>query len=93
MKKILALFSLFLCTEQIEAQSYIGFVPDNYSGVHGMIYNPATIVASPYRLDLNLVSGSALLGNDYFGVKITDLLKKDFDIDLQSKKFASSNNN
>ncbi|WP_235819730.1 DUF5723 family protein [Flavobacterium davisii] len=93
MKKLLALFSLFLCAEQMQAQSYIGFVPDSYSGVHGMIYNPAAIVGSPYRLDLNLVSGSALLGNDYFGVKITDLLKKDFDIDLQAKKFASLNNN
>ncbi|PTD15140.1 DUF5723 family protein [Flavobacterium columnare] len=93
MKKILALFSLFLCTEQIEAQSYIGFVPDNYSGVHGMIYNPATVVGSPYRLDLNLVSGSALLGNDYFGVKITDLFKSNYDVNLQSKKFASLDNN
>ncbi|QYS85969.1 OmpA family protein [Flavobacterium oreochromis] len=93
MKKILALVSMLLCAEQIEAQSYIGFLPDNYSGVHGMVYNPATIVGSPYRLDLNLVSANALFSNDYFGAKVTDLLKKDFDVDLQAKKFSSLNNN
>lgn len=75
------------------AQSYIGYIQDNYSGIHGVSYNPGTIVASPYRLDINLASFSALGTNDYYGVKFADVFKNGYDFDTQAKKFPSSDNN
>ncbi len=58
----------------LNAQSYIGHSVDNYAGIHGVIYNPASIVSSNLRAEINLVSASGLVGNDYFGIKIGDLI-------------------
>lgn len=93
MKKILIVLTIFMVTVGGKAQSYLGFYQDNYSGIHGAMYNPGTIAASPFRLDLNLVSGSVLGANDYFGVKFTDVFKNDYDFDTQARKFVSTNNN
>ena len=58
-------------------QSYVGHALDNYSGVHGILYNPANVVGTPMRTDINLFSVSAFAGSDYFGLSIGDLLKSD----------------
>ncbi len=68
------------------SQSYVGFLNDNYSGVHAVINNPANIVDSPFKTDINLVGASAFLGNDYASVKFSDLFKKDFKFDKYVKR-------
>lgn len=79
----------------INAQSYFGYTFDNYSGIHGVTLNPANIVNSPFKADINLISGSGFLGSDYFGINIQDILKSDsgFDFDLDTKKFPKDDNN
>ena len=76
-----------------KAQTYLGYTQDNYSGIHGVMFNPGTIAASPFKLDLNLASFNILGANDYFGVKFTDVLKNDYDFDTQARKFPTANNN
>ncbi|MBO6830623.1 DUF5723 family protein [Allomuricauda sp.] len=56
----------------IHSQSYVGFLEDNYSGVHGIITNPANIADSRLKMDINLVGISALYGNDYIGFNLGD---------------------
>ena len=75
------------------AQSYFGYLNDNYAGVHSVINNPANIVDNRYRADINLVSFSGLLTNDYYGAKFGDLLKSDYDFERDGKQYPSDANN
>ena len=68
----LVLFIAFLFFSKSQAQSYIGFLSDNYSGVHGVLSNPANIADSRLKLDVNLVGVSAFFGNDYIGFNISE---------------------
>lgn len=64
------LVGLLLTSSGAFAQSYIGHSVDNYSGVHGVIFNPSTVVDSNFRTDINILSTSAFLGSDYFGIDL-----------------------
>lgn len=78
MKKTLTKLILLWCIcyfTNSHAQNYIGFSADNYSGVHGVIFNPSSIVDSRFRTDINLISGSAFLGSDYFSLDLNSALK------------------
>lgn len=93
MKKI-TLFILFVLSSVfLKAQSYIGFLTDNYSGVHGVISNPANIVDSRFKTDINLAGASVFAGNDYYGVNVMDAFKEDYDFDLDATKSPSNDNN
>lgn len=90
--KILFAIALFsIC--YANAQSYFGYLYDNYSGVHSVIYNPANIADSRFRTDINLFSASGLLTNDYYGAKFGDLTKSDFDFDKDGKQYPTNANN
>ncbi|HEY6143978.1 MAG TPA: DUF5723 family protein [Flavobacterium sp.] len=70
-KKLLSLIVLFLVIKA-NAQSFMGYVPDNYAGVQGVLFNPASIVDSRFKTDVNVFSASASLSNDYYGVSVFD---------------------
>lgn len=94
MKKriFLSLFAFAgFCTAN--AQSYLGYVHDNYAGVQGVLYNPASIVDSRFKTDINLFSISSSVTNDLYGVKIFDVFKDGYDFDLEAKKSFSNANN
>jgi outer membrane protein OmpA-like peptidoglycan-associated protein len=92
MKKITLLLLFTLLSFFVNAQSYIGFLSDNYSGVHGVISNPANIVDSRFKTDINLAGFSAFGGNDYYGINVFDAFKEDYNFDLESKKSPSESN-
>lgn len=77
----------------MKAQSYIGYFTDNYSGVSSVVSNPANIVDSRFKIDINLVGLSVLGGNDYYGVNILDAIKSDYDFDSSAIKTPTENNN
>ncbi len=77
----------------LNAQSYLGFTHDNYAGVHGALFNPASIVDSRFKTDINLFSLSAAVGNDMYGVNVFDAFKSGYDFDLEAKKDFSTANN
>ncbi|MEE9363049.1 MAG: DUF5723 family protein [Cellulophaga sp.] len=76
----------------VKAQSYMGLLTDNYSGVHGVISNPANIVDSRFKTDINLIGASAFFGNDYFGVKLSDVFKDNYDFETDAKRFSKDKN-
>lgn len=92
MKKNVLQWCFLMVTVVTSAQSYIGFLSDNYSGVHGAISNPANIVDSRFRTDINLVGLSALTGNDYYSISFDDL-DTDADFGDDSRRNPSDNNN
>ncbi|WP_114308857.1 DUF5723 family protein [Winogradskyella arenosi] len=76
-------------------QSYVGYAVDNYSGIHGVIYNPANVVGMPLRTDINLTSASVFGGSDYFGINLSDIISSDggFDFEEDAEKFPTNTNN
>lgn len=70
MKKVL--FSILLAFGFIStatAQDYLGFANSNYSGISGVHLNPASIVDSRYKVDVNLVGIGFNAFNNYIGLK------------------------
>lgn len=93
MKKTTLLLLFFTISIFVEAQSYIGFLTDNYNGVHGVISNPANITDSRLKTDINLGGASLFGSNDYYGFNLIDATKSNYNFDLESKKHPKDNNN
>ncbi|MEQ8218012.1 MAG: DUF5723 family protein [Arenibacter sp.] len=91
-KSFLTAFIIFIAAT-VQGQSYIGFGTDNYNGVHGVISNPANIVDSRFKSDINLIGVSGLIGNDYYSAKFGDIFKDDFDFDDDGTKSPKNANN
>ncbi|WP_298494556.1 DUF5723 family protein [uncultured Algibacter sp.] len=85
MKKNTLFFLFFAISFIVKAQSYMGFLTDNYSGVHAVISNPANIYGTPYKTDVNLVGVSVFTNNDYYGVNLFDVTKSSYSFDLEAK--------
>ncbi len=75
------------------AQSYVGHAVDNYSGIHSVVFNPANIVGSPFKADINLISFSGLAGSDYLNIKIRDFAEEEFDFEDDDILNATDSNN
>jgi hypothetical protein len=93
MKKILLLLTVFLVASKMNSQSFIGYTGDNYSGVHAVVYNPASIVDSNFKTDINLFSASFVGANDLYSVNISELMKDTYDISSQSTQYPKLTNN
>lgn len=93
MKKMIITGLTLLSFYYSKAQSYTGFLTDNYSGVISTIANPANIVDSRYKTDINLAAANFGIGNDYYGVNVLDALSNDYDFDLEATKSPSNDNN
>lgn len=65
MKRLL-FFLLFLSTLSY-AQYFEGYATSNYAGVNGILYNPASMVDSRVRLDINFTSFSLTGINNFIG--------------------------
>jgi len=72
LRKLVVGLLLISTINVIQSQSYVGFLEDNYNGVHGIISNPANIADSRLKMDINLAGISALYGNDYIGLNLGD---------------------
>jgi hypothetical protein len=94
-KKSLLLLLSITALSNSNAQSYVGYSVDNYSGVHGLISNPSNVVDSRVKAEINLFSASAFGGSDYFGININDIIKSDggFDFEADAEKFPTDSNN
>jgi hypothetical protein len=81
MKKLHLVQILFhIISNFCNAQSYTGYLTDNYAGVHAVISNPANIADSRLKTDINIVGFSAGAYNDIYKAKFSDFFKiKDFE--------------
>ncbi|MCZ8284312.1 MAG: hypothetical protein O9353_02565, partial [Bacteroidia bacterium] len=68
MKKLLLLSSL-ICLYQAKSQDFNGFNQSNYAGVSGIYLQPASVVDSRLKFDMNLVGLNFGAYNNYVGVK------------------------
>ncbi len=76
MKKSL-LFSLFafLLSPHLFSQRFVGFNTGNYAGITGVMIQPASIVDSRFKFDINLFSTDVRYSNNYFLLNRDVLLK------------------
>lgn len=91
MKRILLLLTLlfgFQLTNQ--AQDYLGFANSNYAGISGVHLNPASIVDSRYKVDVNLVGLGFNIFNNYVGLKPGALYHEKGSNGLQFPRFNDS---
>jgi outer membrane protein OmpA-like peptidoglycan-associated protein len=93
MKKNIIYLCLLFGVFSANSQSYLGLHHDNFAGVQGVLLNPASIVDSRFKTDVNLFSMSGSVANDLYGVSINDLFKSDFNFDKQAKFSPTTNNN
>lgn len=91
MKKCLLLFFVFLFSYQSYSQSFFGTQYDNYAGVYSVLSNPANIVDSRFRTDVNVASASAFVGNDYYSFQLKDGFNSGFE--ENARKSPTNNNN
>lgn len=92
MKKSLLFLIVLFSIAQANAQSYMGYIPDNYAGVQGVLFNPASIVDSRFKTDINIFSTSSSLNNDYYGLSLFDLSKSSYDANKEGKRTPTKNN-
>lgn len=77
MKKQLT-FIMLLLTFVSNAQSFFGFQYDNYAGVNAVMSNPANIVDSRFRTDINIFSGDVNLTNSYYSFTLNELFNDNY---------------
>lgn len=92
LRKLIIGLLLISTINVIQSQSYIGYLEDNYNGVHGIISNPANIADSRLKMDINLVGISALYGNDYIGFNLGDAFSNYSEVFDKAETFPSANN-
>lgn len=73
---------LYLYSVWCFAQSYIGYDADNYSGIHGVLANPASMADSRLKVDINLVSVSVFGTTDYAEINYRKLIRSAYDNDV-----------
>jgi len=66
-KKILFLCLIYI--QHIKSQDYLGFNQSNYAGITGIYQQPACIVDSRMKFDMNLIGLNLSVYNNYIGLK------------------------
>ncbi len=69
------LFINLINLNSVKAQSFLPYANDNYSGVTGMFYNPATIADSRYKFDMELAGFSTRIENNWWAMDPSVLYK------------------
>lgn len=75
MKKFYSVAVFFFLFFQSYSQDFLGISTGNFSGVSGVMLQPASIVDSRYKFDLNLFSTSFNYSNNYYLVNRDAILK------------------
>ncbi|MBF4473688.1 DUF5723 family protein [Flavobacterium sp. HJJ] len=92
MKKYLFFVIVLFSAIKATAQSYTGYFQDNYAGVQGVLFNPASIADSRFKSDINLFSASGTLTNDFYGISLFDLSKDSYDVEKDGVRTPKKNN-
>lgn len=69
MRTNLLVFAFSLLVTAVYGQHMMGFNSSNYAGLSGMATNPACIVDSRYRLEVNVLSTDFNLQNSFLGLE------------------------
>ena len=77
MKKISLLILTLISIQLVNAQLHMGLHSDNYAGIYNINFQPADIVDSRYRFDMNIFETEFTVANNYIGLKKLALLQSD----------------
>lgn len=75
MKRALLGLSLFACTT-VFAQDYTGYSIGSWAGINSLHLNPANVVDSRYKVDINLVGINAFVSNNAMSINQKYLFSK-----------------
>jgi len=75
----------------VHSQSYPGYRTSNYTGVNGVFFNPANVVDSRYKWDINVFSIDGYVGNNQASLAFKDITKSSFNGDSLKSKFLRGN--
>ncbi len=66
----LLVVSFLLCagSNSASAQAYLGYSQSNFSGINGVLVQPAEVVDNRMQVEINLISGDNLFSNNYIKV-------------------------
>lgn len=94
-KAFISLSILISVSHFINAQTFIGSQIDNYGGIQTLTLNPANAAGSKYRMDINILSGSAFIGSDYLNLKFSNIpdVNRGFVFDNNVDTSPDGNNN
>lgn len=81
-KKLLFILSLFTLSSSLFSQGFLGLNTGNYAGITGVMLQPASIVDSRFKFDINLFSTDIRYNNNYF------LLDRDVLLKFNKKNFG-----
>lgn len=73
MKHLPLALALLLITGFASAQNFLGYSSDNYAGVHQVLVNPALLVDSKVKTDINLFSAAGSLSTDYADLSVSSI--------------------
>ena len=76
--------STLLCMSQLFSQTYPGYRTGNYTGVNGVVFNPANIADNRFKWDINIIAVNGFVGTDQGGLKFSDITKSFNADDLKS---------
>lgn len=87
MKRIFFSACLFLIVINAFSQNFPGYNTSNYSGVNGVFSNPANVVGSRYKWNVNLLSINAGVANNNASFKLSNITSA-FDGEVDSLLFG-----
>ncbi len=95
LRSLIVFCAFILLAPSSPAQTFIGSTLDSYSGVHSLLLNPALSTDSKMRMDINILSSSAFIGNDFLSIDLSDLsnFRNGFEVNADDSKNSKTNNN
>ncbi len=81
MKKLLLILTFFISFTTAKAQDYLGLSTGNYSGIHGVMLQPANVADNRYKWELNLISTNIGFQNNYIGLSRNYFINNRFSFD------------
>ena len=70
---ILLLITVLMSAVEMDAQSFTGYDSHNYRAAGGMIFNPASIADSRYKVNVNILSFSVGLENTAYSIRTASI--------------------
>src|ERR1700761_1643719 len=67
--------TFIVCLTKTFAQTYPGYRTGNYTGVNGVVFNPANIADNRFKWDVNIFAINGFVGTDQGGLKFKDITK------------------
>jgi outer membrane protein OmpA-like peptidoglycan-associated protein len=90
MIKYYLLFCSLLIISSIRSQTYPGYRTGNYTGVNGVVFNPANIADNRFKWDVNIFAVNGFAGSNQSGLRFKDITRS-FNADSLKSRLLRGN--